>query len=326
MDKISVIVPVYNAEKYIEKCIESVLNQDYKNIELILVNDGSLDNSLKIMKEFEKKNPKIIKVYTQKNQGEGAARNTGIEKATGDYFVFLDSDDWLKKDHLTNLYKKIQNNDIVISGFERYANDYTFQYGKIPINCGWSKFKYCSVAGKMYRSKFIKDNNLKYKKFKIGADCYFSINAYSKTDKVVVCEYAGYCNYENLSSVTNVKEFNPNNSFINVLAAIDKEIDVSNLEKNMISFFYLKTLVLDIFLHKDYVDINYLNTEFKNNMEWYKKALKNIWKEEKKLRIYNQKGEEFKINLVINVFVLAYKLKCQKLLLRIVKSLKVKLI
>lgn len=79
MDKISVIVPVYNAEKFIDKCIESVIGQTYKEIELILVNDGSKDNSLKILQKYEKQYPKMIKVFNQDNQGAGTARNLGIK-------------------------------------------------------------------------------------------------------------------------------------------------------------------------------------------------------------------------------------------------------
>ena len=89
MDKISVIVPVYNAEKFIDKCIESVIGQTYKDIELILVNDGSKDNSLKILQKYEKKYPKMIKVFNQTNQGAGAARNLGIKNVSGKYIFFL---------------------------------------------------------------------------------------------------------------------------------------------------------------------------------------------------------------------------------------------
>ena len=156
MDKISVVVPVYNAEKYIKKCIESVIHQKYKNVELILVNYGSKDSSLSIMPQYEKKYPKIIRVFDQENGGEGAARNAGMSKVTGKFMVFLDSDDWLKEDYLDVLHQKIESNDIVISGFERYSSDYTYQYKNIPKDHEWSKFKYCSVAGKMYRTDFIK--------------------------------------------------------------------------------------------------------------------------------------------------------------------------
>lgn len=92
MDKISVIVPVYNAEKYLKRCLDSIINQTYKNLEIILINDGSNDSSLEICKEYEKKDKRIF-VYNQKNKGISYTRNRGIELSSGKYISFVDSDD-----------------------------------------------------------------------------------------------------------------------------------------------------------------------------------------------------------------------------------------
>ena len=89
---ISVIVPVYNAEKYINRCISSIISQTYSDWELILIDDGSIDHSFSLMKEYEKKDKRIIAIH-QENQGAGAARNRGLNLVTGDYVVFIDSDD-----------------------------------------------------------------------------------------------------------------------------------------------------------------------------------------------------------------------------------------
>lgn len=120
---ISVIVPVYNAEKYIKKCIESIISQTYQNMELILINDGSKDLSLQICEEFAKKDQRI-KVYDRANGGASAARNTGLTKARGDYIVFVDSDDFVTSTYLENLYlaAKIGNYDIVQCNLEEVNN------------------------------------------------------------------------------------------------------------------------------------------------------------------------------------------------------------
>ena len=94
-DLISIIVPVYNVEKYLEQCLESLLNQTYKNIEIIVVNDGSTDQSLDILKKYSFKDNRI-KLYSQKNQGISAARNTALEHINGKYVMFVDSDDWIE--------------------------------------------------------------------------------------------------------------------------------------------------------------------------------------------------------------------------------------
>jgi len=95
MKKTSVIVPVYNAEKYLDKCIQSILNQDYKNIEVILIDDGSLDNSGNICDEYAKVDSRV-KVVHKKNGGVSSARNCGIDIATGEFIMFVDSDDYIE--------------------------------------------------------------------------------------------------------------------------------------------------------------------------------------------------------------------------------------
>lgn len=94
---VSVIVPVYNVEKYLRQCLDSILGQTYKNLEVIIVDDGSTDSSADIIKEYKKKDNRIVTI-SQKNQGLSAARNVGIKKANGDYIMFVDSDDWIAPD------------------------------------------------------------------------------------------------------------------------------------------------------------------------------------------------------------------------------------
>ncbi len=105
-NKISIIVPIYNADKYLKKCLDSIINQTYKNLEIILIDDGSVDNSLKICKDYAKKDKRII-VFSQKNKGQACARNYGLNIATGDYIGFVDSDDWIDLDMFEYLYNLI---------------------------------------------------------------------------------------------------------------------------------------------------------------------------------------------------------------------------
>lgn len=120
--KFSVIVPVYNTQEYLKRCIESVLNQTYKNYEIILINDGSTDNSLEILKKYESN--KKVKVISQKNHGLSYTRNVGISHATGNYIILLDSDDFLEKDLLYALNLNITNEDMVKFDYNYYFNNY----------------------------------------------------------------------------------------------------------------------------------------------------------------------------------------------------------
>lgn len=123
--KISVIIPVYNAGKYLCKCLDSVINQTYGALEIILVNDKSTDNSLEICCEYAAKDERIIVVDSPVNQGPGCTRNTGLEHASGQYVAFLDSDDWFAPDHIEALYTALRdkNADMVTAGNTRCNND-----------------------------------------------------------------------------------------------------------------------------------------------------------------------------------------------------------
>lgn len=116
---ISVIVPVYNVEKYLRKCLDSIINQTYKNLEIILINDGSTDLCPQICDEYSAKDTRI-KIIHQKNKGISATRNVGIELARGGYLAFIDSDDYVKKDFIECLYKRIvqDKSDFVMCNFE----------------------------------------------------------------------------------------------------------------------------------------------------------------------------------------------------------------
>lgn len=321
--KITVIVPIYNAEKYINKCVDSLLEQTYKNLEIILINDGSSDNSLEIIKKYEQENPKNIKVFSHKNHGLSYTRNVGLKNATGDYITFLDSDDWFDRDYVEILLNNIKDNDIVISGFKRFNYEYKFQYEKKPKNCSFSKYKFCSIAGKMFSSEFIKKCNLKFKKVRMGEDSYFNISAYSQTDKVAVADYAGYCNYENLKSMTNDVVYSDDKLFYSILKSIVSENDISKLEIDEFLFYVLKTLIVDIFLYKNCLSSNELIIIYERSISWYKDLLK---ENGKKFKIHIQKGEEFKINLLVNIFIILTKLGLYKILIKMIKKAKVSMI
>lgn len=123
MTKVSIVIPVYNVEKYLERCLFSIVNQTYKEIEIILVNDGSKDNSGAICDQFVKKDSRA-KVLHQENRGLSEARNTGLRNVTGDYVMFLDSDDWLEFDAIEFLLGQAisQNADMVVGGVFRTSN------------------------------------------------------------------------------------------------------------------------------------------------------------------------------------------------------------
>lgn len=137
---ISVIVPVYNVEKYLDKCVDSIVNQTYKNLEIILVDDGSPDNCPKMCDNWAKKD-KRIKVIHKENGGVSSARNVGIDNAKGEYIGFVDSDDWTEKKYIQKLYEVLiqENADIALCGYNRVTGA---NIEKININ-GTSEITDC---------------------------------------------------------------------------------------------------------------------------------------------------------------------------------------
>ena len=124
MSKISVIIPIYNTEKYLDKCLNSCINQTFKDIEIILINDGSTDNSFEICKKYLKIDSRI-RLFNQENRGQGFSRNFGIIHSKSDFIYFLDSDDFIEPDTIEQLYNQVifDKSDIVIGGWEKVNED-----------------------------------------------------------------------------------------------------------------------------------------------------------------------------------------------------------
>lgn len=167
-DKISVIIPIYNAEAFLERCLYSVVNNTYKNIEIICINDGSTDNSSVLLEKLSQSDSRIV-VINRQNKGVSSARNLGLEKSTGDFIAFVDADDWVHPNYFEVLYKAINEKDIDVSicsykktnTFEEFLNydreDISFfEWGIEDIfNHHFSK---SYVWGRLYRKSFIINN------------------------------------------------------------------------------------------------------------------------------------------------------------------------
>ena len=197
--KISVIIPVYNVEKYIRQCLESVVSQSLKEIEIICINDGSTDNSLKILQEFSQKDKRIT-VIDKKNEGASIARNIGIEKSQGEYIYFIDSDDWIEIDAIEMLYKECNGEDIVYSNLCHY-NENTKKIKEEKIKCfiNEREGKYFLINGegvgpcnKLYKLSFLKENNLKFLENIIYEDLEFNFRCFFLSQKVKYVKNIGY--------------------------------------------------------------------------------------------------------------------------------------
>ena len=212
--KISVIIPVYNAELYLKRCIDSVLNQSFKSFEIIAIDDGSKDNSFKILNEYQQFSPNI-RTLSRENKGAAYTRNEGIKLAKGEFIMFIDSDDYINPDYLQVFYDEISSgiDDAVIGGLQRVNQD-----------------------GKQL------DNNLHFPEFPLGEDLLFSLKVYSKSKNINTISYCGYFWFYNENSASNTlnKGFNPDVNIIDLLTEISKIIPKDYYELDLIKFFIKK--------------------------------------------------------------------------------------
>ena len=234
MDLISIVVPVYNAEKYIGVCVNSVLEQTYSNFELLLINDGSKDCTLEVLKSYKDSR---IKVYSFENQGAGKTRNKGIQLSRGKYITFIDSDDYIDKDYLERLHQEIQDNDVLISGYKKVSlEDHSLMYVSKPKASVWDEFRYVATWGKLYSLDFLKDNHIEYEKFVLGEDVYMNIKCNSLTNKVRVIDYAGYNYCFNPNSLTQSKKsVQGNNDILMLLNKIQSTLNLDKYEKKWLN-------------------------------------------------------------------------------------------
>lgn len=200
MKKVSVIIPLYNEEKYIKECIESVVNQTYKNLEIIIVDDCSTDNSLKVVKKIKDDRIKIIKL--KENKGVANARNVGVEKATGDYICFLDSDDFWSKDKIKKQVKFIKGKSFIYSSYAYTNKDgQVIKVAKVAKKLAYKdaiKNTCIFTSTVMFDMNKVNKEDLHMPKLQIGEDTYVwwnvlkkGITAYSIDDVLVYYRQKG---------------------------------------------------------------------------------------------------------------------------------------
>lgn len=201
MKTVSVIVPVYNVEKYLSRCLDSLVNQSLKDIEIIVVNDGSPDNSQKIIEDYQKRYPQIIRGYKKQNGGLSDARNYGIKQAEGEYLVFIDSDDYVETNMLEVMYKKAKENNFdVIACDIKYIYEDTGDSRVISSNIkkdilDKNEIKklllniYPSACNKMYKRNLFK-NNFEFKKGILFEDVEFTHRLIPKIESIGIVNQA----------------------------------------------------------------------------------------------------------------------------------------
>ena len=226
----SIIIPVYNVKRYIHQCIDSVINQDYKNLEIILVNDGSTDGSGLICNEYANLDSRI-KVIHQENGGLSVARNTGLANTNGEYVWFIDSDDWIVENAILTLINQIRNDNADIISF--YAERFYQEQNKIerPINLkdipATSLLNYInkykefdsSSCFQIFRVPFLKTKNILFLEKMIHEDNFFNLTCLSQVNQIKKIPFILYSYRKREDSITtSIISYDRLNSIIKLLA------------------------------------------------------------------------------------------------------------
>lgn len=322
--KVSVIVAVYNVEKYLEKSINSILQQTFKEIEIILVDDGSTDSSGSICDRYALLDNRIIVIHKE-NQGLGSARNAGLESCSGEYIYFMDSDDWIESTLIEDNYKlaKTKNYDIVIFGFVKELSmnkgiNYmttlppvldikdSNELKKLVISvynsgCGFS------VWNHLMKAEIIKKNNLKYPGYKRGCDMFFLFCLYSKIESLITNRKV----YYHFNVFYTTKKYNPN-SLENHIIYYDKFLNLFDgwlsIQKN---FKFALKLYLLWFCHVIPIGI-ISNSEFsyKEKIQKFKEIYSNT-KVSNWMKMFKMKDAD---NIITKILLFVFKLRSPQVL------------
>lgn len=217
MIKYSFIVPVYNTEKYLKKCLDSLVNQTYKDFEIIVVNDGSTDKSSSIISKYQKKYKNII-VIDKENEGLSMARNRGVQKSSGKYIIFVDSDDYVSNKLLEEVDKKIDDSDILRFQIATEDEDYTkineYHEEEFESMCGYDAFKYLSSYHfvepawcYVIRKNYYIENKFSFKRGVYHEDFGLIPYVIYKARKVKSVDFIGYYYIQRNGSIMNNNDY-----------------------------------------------------------------------------------------------------------------------
>lgn len=233
--EISVIVPVYNVEKYLSRCLKSILGQTFQNFEIICVDDCSEDSCRSILESFRKKDSRIKIITNERNSGLGQTRDNGLMQAQGEYVVFVDSDDQIKKDFLETMYREIKNGnyDIVTGGYILVKRG-TKKITRKADN-GISDWFWPSACGRIYQRKFLIQENINFRGVRTYEDAVFQFRILSHLPRKKTISYCGYYYVVREKSITQgadgQKKVEHFSQFVDTIQDVIDE-EENNLQKN----------------------------------------------------------------------------------------------
>ena len=315
MSKLTIIIPVYNAQQTLPKCLDSINQQTNTDFTVLLINDGSTDDSLAVARSYEKEYPERYKIIDKQNEGVVKTRHLGIREATTEYIMFMDNDDFIDSNYVATFMEAMQSGDfdMIIGGYRRATYEKTL-YSVQAHNTEWTKYEISAPWAKLFRRKFIIDNRIHFLDNPIGEDVYFTMLACQKTDKIKIIPYIGYNWYYNDASVSNNEQKGLMNTS-EIIKLLDSIYEVYKGQMNpLVSYFFIRYVIWYLL----FSGRNASTTQF---LEVHTQLFS--WLEEKKIhntiRWYDTsiQGEPLKNRIAVSLLLFLRKIKATALFSKI---------
>ena len=313
---VSVLIPVYNAERYLKRCLDSVLGQTYKHVQIVAIDDGSQDGSKDLLDAYVAAYPEVMTVEHQANAGAAAARNRAIELARGEYLCFLDNDDWFDADLLQAFVSMARSTgaEVVCGGYRRSTEDGRTLFEVIPHEGEqWAPYAVGAAWAKLYDSAFVRREGFRFLPTNIDEDLFFTLPSILSAKRLAIVPMAGYNWFYNTESVSNTSQRSSKGlRFEQTMNDILAELGRRHMRPPEIVCHYFVRLVTWFLLHTCAADGRSLAREnLAHYTAWLDRSFEG-WREEPYARPNKPTGDALQNRLAVwlfarhpNVFALA---------------------
>ena len=324
MPTVSIIIPVYNVEKLLPRCLDSIFAQTYQDFEVICVNDCTPDNAKVVMQKYAEKYPdRMMILDNEVNMGQGRSRARGIELAKGEYILFIDSDDHIAEDYIETYVKEMEAHpcDVVVGGYAENIGDGSTLNIRREMDAprgDWCILSYPTPWAKLFRRSFLVENKIHFSDIRVGEDIYFSLSQFYHQVTYHVFDYYGYYYYFNVNSTTKSLNYDKKHEE-NVAEIFEKFLRdhdlclVSQEQREMIEYIYIANMVNALVTYGH----GCKPAKMKEKYAFFMKDLRKKFPNYKKNRYYGlskPKGQTLKIRMGVGVTMLLHKVGLDKLM------------
>lgn len=318
--KVSIIIPVYNAQDSISRCIDSLLDNSDNTIEIIAINDGSSDGSRDILETYAAAYPNTIRLYSQENQGVARTRNRGIAYSSAEYVMFVDNDDYVDPDYIATFVAEIEasSSDIVLGGYRRTDGEKTLFEMRLA-RTNWAKYMIVAPWAKIYRRSFLLLHGLTFLDNNIGEDVFFNFRCINLTDKICVAQYVGYNWSFNPNSISNTIE-KTIGSGVDVMRLLDSCFlqlqESGNLLTEENEFFFIRYIIWYLLFIGRRSNRGKMVAEYRKVFGWLGEKFPEF-RRNHNISLFRPEGEPLRTKTAVYGFMILHRLGLVPLLFRL---------